>query len=184
MVRRCTAATRPSDERVKAASQSAEPQAGEVFLLPGQWHFGPAPGIVRTVLGSCVSITLWHPGRRLGGMCHYMLASSSNRPGANPADLGRYADGAFSLLMDAIARHGTRPREYVAKVFGGGRMFETISTTASRIPEANVMRAFELLQAEGIPVLAEHVGGAGSRSLAFDLDTGEVWLRFMGTPPA
>lgn len=169
---------------MRPSQSTAETQSGEVFLLPGQWHFGPAPGIVRTVLGSCVSITLWHPQRRLGGMCHYMLASSSNRGKLAPADMGRYADGAFSLMMDALARHGTRPREYVAKVFGGGRMFESISQTASRIPEANVLRAFELLEAEGIPVLAEHVGGAGSRSLAFDLDTGEVWLRFMGNPPA
>jgi chemotaxis protein CheD len=28
---------------------------------------------IRTVLGSCVSITLWHPVKRVGGMCHFLL---------------------------------------------------------------------------------------------------------------
>lgn len=44
-----------------------------VTLQPGEFHFGGANTRIQTLLGSCVAITLWHPIRRIGGMCHYML---------------------------------------------------------------------------------------------------------------
>ncbi|MBL8511280.1 MAG: chemotaxis protein CheD, partial [Betaproteobacteria bacterium] len=45
----------------------------DIFLQPGEFYFGDADTRIRTLLGSCVSITMWHPTRRIGGMCHYML---------------------------------------------------------------------------------------------------------------
>ena len=41
-------------------------------LLPGQWAFVRA-GALKTLLGSCVSILVWHRERGFGGMCHYLL---------------------------------------------------------------------------------------------------------------
>ena len=45
-------------------------QAGDVVLGPGDLYFGRGEHQVRTLLGSCVGITLWHPRAYLGGMCH------------------------------------------------------------------------------------------------------------------
>ena len=42
----------------------------EIFLQPGELWFGDEQTRIRTILGSCVAVTLWHPGRRIGGMCH------------------------------------------------------------------------------------------------------------------
>ena len=47
----------------------------EVFLQPGELYFGDRYTRLRTLLGSCVSIVLWHREALLGGMCHYMLLS-------------------------------------------------------------------------------------------------------------
>jgi len=47
--------------------------AHEIVLHPGDWWFGGGDTRARTVLGSCIAITLWHPQLRVGGMCHYML---------------------------------------------------------------------------------------------------------------
>ncbi len=44
-----------------------------VVLRPGDFHFGGGHTRISTLLGSCVSITLWHPRRLIGGMCHYMM---------------------------------------------------------------------------------------------------------------
>ncbi len=38
----------------------------DVFLQPGEHFVGDADCRIRTLLGSCVSITLWHATRRLG----------------------------------------------------------------------------------------------------------------------
>jgi chemotaxis protein CheD len=45
----------------------------DIFLRPGDCYFGGQNTSIRTVLGSCVSMTFWHPQLRVGGMCHYML---------------------------------------------------------------------------------------------------------------
>jgi chemotaxis protein CheD len=51
------------------------------MIMPGQWHFGPEQITVKTLLGSCVALTLWHPQRRIGGMCHYLLPDRKREPG-------------------------------------------------------------------------------------------------------
>ncbi|MGI9213007.1 MAG: chemotaxis protein CheD, partial [Methylococcaceae bacterium] len=45
----------------------------EIFLQPGEYYFSDRDTRIRTVLGSCVAITFWHPGILVGGMCHFML---------------------------------------------------------------------------------------------------------------
>lgn len=46
----------------------------EVYLLPGEYFVGDARYRIRTVLGSCVSITLWHRRLRIGAMSHFLLS--------------------------------------------------------------------------------------------------------------
>jgi len=48
-------------------------QASDKFLQPGEVGVGDSACRFRTLLGSCVSITLWHPQRRFGAMSHFLL---------------------------------------------------------------------------------------------------------------
>lgn len=145
----------------------------DLYLEPGDFRFGEAPVLMRTILGSCVTVTLWHPKRRIGGMCHFMLPGRKHRPDDLPD--GRYADEAFALFDQAIARTGTRPAEYVAKLFGGGNMF-TNKLASTDLGNQNIDAARRLMKDRGIAVTAEHVGGSGHRKLVFDLSSGEVQL--------
>lgn len=154
---------------------SSPPPPPRIILNPGDFHFGAAPLQLATLLGSCVTVTLWHPRRHLGGMCHILLPGRTPERG-RPLD-GRYADEAFALFDRAIARHASQPREYQAKLFGGGDMFPDAKTRLA-LGEQNIAAARALLRQRGIPLLAEHAGGAGHRKLEFDLDTGEVKLYF------
>ena len=151
------------------------PPPPRIFLEPGELFFGSAPLRIATLLGSCVSIALWHPRRHIGGMCHYVLQHRQNPQG--PAADGRYGDEAFALLLEQIRAHGARPGEFQAKLFGGGVMF-TGPGTQPDIGSANVAQGRRLLQEAGIPLISEHVGGTGRRKLTFDLETGHVWLAF------
>jgi chemotaxis protein CheD len=149
----------------------------EVFLRPGEFHFGNADTRIRTLLGSCVSITLWHPGQRVGGMCHYLLPSRTRRTGT-PLD-GRYADEAIQLFDQEIKRTGLPPHEFVAKVFGGGNMFQMQSNRPQfDIGARNIEVALKMLKERNIPVVAEHHGGKGHRKLVFDVHSGDVWMTF------
>lgn len=148
----------------------------EVFLNPGEFHFGGGNTRISTLLGSCVSITLWHPRRHIGGMCHYMLTGRT-RPAGAPLD-GRYADEAFALFLEHVAAAGTRPAEYQAKLFGGASMLNDLAGRNIDIGRRNIALAQGLLAAHHIALMSEHVGGSGRRKLHFDLWTGDVWLAF------
>jgi len=151
-----------------------------VLLEPGDFYFGAGRTRISTLLGSCISITLWHPRKRIGGMCHYMLTErnpQNSRP-ANVALDGRYASEAFALFLQHVEAAGTRPGEYQAKLFGGANMFSGGSTGKMDIGPRNIDYGRQLLAAKNITLIAEHVGGSGRRKLHFELWSGDVLLAF------
>jgi chemotaxis protein CheD len=145
----------------------------EVYLHPGEWHFGDEDTRIKTLLGSCVSFTLWHPIRKIGGMCHYMLPSRERKTPNDQRD-GRYADEALAFLIEEIEKEKTRPQEYVAKVFGGGSMLDI---SGINICERNVETARKLVKHYGFQMEGECLGGVGHRNVVFDIWSGEVWLK-------
>ncbi|MFO1381514.1 MAG: chemotaxis protein CheD [Chitinivorax sp.] len=164
----------------------ATPEPHEIYLQPGGFHFGDEDTRIRTLLGSCVAITLWHPRLRIGGMCHYLLPDGGHRH-RHPLD-GRYARGAIGLFMHELARSGTRPADYVVKVFGGGRMFLSRPAharfiDAMDIGQRNIEAGKKLLRDKGFTISAEHLAGDGHRNVIFDLATGDVWIRHVAELP-
>ena len=155
----------------------------EVILQPGEFHFGDANMRIRTLLGSCVSITMWHPTRLIGGMCHYMLPSR-NAKQLNELD-GRYADEAILLLFQEAVRHNTNPKDYIVKVFGAGNMFPDLAGRISEkndagrisVPRKNAEIIRTLASAYGFAIEAHDLGGTGHRNIVFDIRSGHVWVR-------
>jgi chemotaxis protein CheD len=148
----------------------------EIYLKPGEFHFGGGNTRIHTLLGSCISITLWHPFLHVGGMCHFMLPSRNGRPSSGLD--GRYADEAMQLFVREIGKCNTRPDEYRAKLFGGGNMFRHLGAGKfSDVAERNIEAGRILLQAGGFHIQAEDVGGDGHRRVIFYLSDGNVWVR-------
>lgn len=150
-------------------SVETPPSFLDVFLQPGEMYWGDANTRIRTLLGSCVSIVVWHPLRHIGGMSHIMLPKGGPDP--------KYANGAVEAFVREIGKSGTRPTEYTARVFGGGNMFSSITREPGQIGEANVLAAFTLLRLAGLQIGASDIGGLGYRKLIFDLWNGHVWMK-------
>jgi chemotaxis protein CheD len=151
----------------------------DIFLQPGELYFGDRDIRIRTVLGSCVSLTFWHPSLLVGGMCHYMLPNRSHEKRA-ASDLkldGRYADEAIELLNNEIKATGAPSREFVVKVFGGGNMFPDRSNPVSHVGLKNVETARKLVTQHGYNCVAEHMGGDGHRNIIFEVWSGHVWVK-------
>lgn len=152
----------------------------DIFLQPGEYFVGDSRHQLRTLLGSCVSVTLWHPGRRIGAMSHFLLATRPRPPEA--ALDGRYGDEAFALMLQDLASLRIPLHECEAKLFGGGNMFPTGGFVyASDIGRRNGEAARQQLQRHGIAVRSEHLFGSGHRQVIFNIGTGDVWVRH--TPP-
>lgn len=147
----------------------------DVFLEPGDWFVGDADYRIRTILGSCVSITLWHPASRLGGMCHFLLPSRGKGLPQTPLD-GRYGDEALLLVLGQMQQAGVPFAQCQAKVFGGGNMFPGLSRAGDiHVGQRNGQAALALLQVNGIPIVSESLYGLGHRQIIFDVATGDVW---------
>lgn len=148
----------------------------DIFLQPGELYFGDRHTRIRTLLGSCVSITLWNPWLKIGGMCHFMLPTRGH---VGPHLDGRYGDEALALLLREIRASRSRPGDYEVKLFGGGNMFPEHCSRHDNlsVPKRNVESARRMLKAHGLVIHAEHVGGSGHRQLIFDVGNGHVWLR-------
>lgn len=150
----------------------------EIFLQPGEFYFGEDKTRIRTLLGSCVAITLWHPRLRVGGMAHYMLPQRPNRSRDQPLD-GRYAEEVMLMFQRELQDTRTRPGEYQVKLFGGGRMF-AYAQRAKRhvdVSDRNVETGRQLIAQHGFTIHAEDLGGDGHRNVVFDLWSGDVWLK-------
>jgi len=146
----------------------------EVVLGPGDLYFGDRNTRIRTLLGSCVAVTLWHPYALIGGMCHYMMPTRQ-QAGEGGELSGRYADEALEILMAQVRRAGTPPDEYQVKMFGGGNQFA--GTGRIDVAARNVEFGLDLLAHHGLIPSATHLGGNGHRQVILDLWSGDVWLR-------
>lgn len=149
-------------------------------IHPGEWYFGVEYERLHTVLGSCVALTAWHPRLKIGGMCHYLLASAPKPnkigEGHQPEAIGdcRYAVYALAQMKKVMQAYADI-NEYQLGLFGGGDMFAYRSPTS--IGQDNIAYACQWLKREKLHPIQTEVGGATSRSVMLVLATGEIQLK-------
>jgi two-component system chemotaxis response regulator CheB len=158
---------------------TARAAAREVFLQPGEYFAGDASHRIRTLLGSCISITLWSPLARVGAMSHCLLPTRGRADVDGVRGLAlreldaRYADEALHLMLHELERRHVRASQCRAKVFGGGDMFPAQKHAGVvAVGRRNGEAARELLQAHGIELVSENLFGEGHRQMVFDVASG------------
>jgi len=151
------------------------PGPGPVInLMPGQLHFSQGVKL-KTLLGSCVALTLWHPERRIGGMCHYLLPRRNRRPD-EPLD-GRYGNEAVQTLVAAIQRAKSEPSEFIAHLYGGADTMPEGGAVRLNIGERNIEEAWNQIDHHGFQLDGVDVGDDVPRHVDLDLRTGLVGIR-------
>jgi chemotaxis protein CheD len=155
----------------------------DIFLMPGDYFVGDGQYRVRTLLGSCVSITLWHPALRIGAMSHFLLPGHGRRNSDRPNDKpGLYGADAMQLMADGMAQQGVPLIQCQGKIFGGGAMFPRRARVKD-IGMQNGDYARSMLQQHGIQVVSESLFGEGHRQLIFTIRNGEVLSRQVPPEP-
>jgi len=144
----------------------------EVVLYLGDVHAAVEPTRVKTLLGSCIAVCLYDPVHAVGGMNHFMLPRGTVDDAACP----RFGVPAMERLIGALEAVGGAPARFVAKVFGGAHVLD-IEETAASVPQRNILFVRTFLEARGIPVLAEDVGGHEPRHVHFHTATGRVLIK-------
>lgn len=144
-------------------------------LMPGELWFGAEAATVKTLLGSCVAVTLWHPKLRVGGMCHYLLPARRRR-GGEPLD-GRYGDEAVLAMVNLLEQHGCKSQELVAHLYGGADTMAEACGVKLDVGVRNIDQGWKLVDHFAFTLDGVDVGDNVPRTVSLDLGTGAVECR-------
>lgn len=137
------------------------PSERRVHVGQGEHYVSSDPQVVlSTVLGSCVAMCLRDPVAGVGGMNHFLLPDGAGRG----TDAGRrYGAYLMEVLINDVLKAGGRRERLEAKLFGGGRMFDSLTDVGM----ANADFAERFLADEGILVVGSSLRGIGGRRLHY-----------------
>ncbi|MGK0289246.1 MAG: chemotaxis protein CheD [bacterium] len=156
-----------------------------VYLKPAEAYIsGGEQSIVGTILGSCVSITVFHRKKMIGGIFHALLPRKNKVKqfqvptlyDLQEDDILKYVDTSFLYLLREFEKLQCPREELEIKLFGGADMFSVPDETKT-VGRQNIELATDLLNRLGFKVLASDTGGKNGRKLYFYTHTGEVLLQ-------
>ena len=134
--------------------------------------------IITYSLGSCIGVTMYDPVRKVGGMLHFQLPTSTmdaDRAAQNPC---MFADsGVLHLLKQIEARGGDRKRLKV-KIAGAAQMLA--DTASFSIGKRNHTAVRKVLWQHGLFLDGEDVGGKSPRTLYLRIADGDVTMKTQG----
>src|SRR5262245_32597925 len=161
----------PVPDGPSSANAAENQQHGSHFLHAGQVHVSSQPQAIVRILGSCLSVCIWDPVNAIGGATHYLLPAWDGRGTASP----RYGTVAIETLLQKLSGAGAKREHLVAKVFGGGCLFDSMRGNEARkesLGERNVETAMAMLGKVGIPVVFAEVGKERGQRIVFQTATG------------
>lgn len=155
----------------------------QIHLKPGELIIRRDPSLVVTVLGSCISVTMFHRRTRVAAICHAMLPDPKTacEQGDNACRY-RYVSEVVPEMCSHFTQAGLAVEEVEVKLFGGGNVISMAQEPPSErwIGSANVRRAREILRHAGFTIRASNVGGTDGRKILFNTATGEVMHKHLG----
>lgn len=145
-----------------------------IYLYPANLVVPTPPVEVHTILGSCVAVCLYDKKNQIGGINHYMLPFWNGQGLPSP----KYGNIAIEKLIDKLTHIGGEKAFFIAKVFGGGEVIQTMNNQFN-IGQRNILVAEEILHEYKIPIVAQSTGGKLGRKIVFNTKTGEVVQRYV-----
>lgn len=124
-------------------------------------------------LGSCVALFLFDKVKKIAGVGHIMLPkySSMHQEAENKL---KYAKDAIDELVERIGKLGGNSKALRAIIVGGAKMYKN---DPMNIGQRNISEVKLQLLERGIYIYKKEVGGCISRSVEFDMATGQVHIK-------
>jgi chemotaxis protein CheD len=152
-----------------------------IYLRSGELYFTDRSSVVVTVLGSCVSITMFHRRLKLSAVSHGLLphCRSKGMCESNCNDAAKYVECSLPVMLVWFKQHGAPLYELEVGIFGGAEMFGTgyAGRSSFSVGRQNVDIAEKVLKSEGVKVLSRDVGGKQGRKIYFNTHSGDISLQ-------
>lgn len=144
-----------------------------VKVLPGEYFVTRGSEVLVTVLGSCVSACVRDMDTGIGGMNHFMLPDEGGKEMVSAS--ARYGTYAMEVLVNHLLKMGARRTRLEAKVFGGGAVLESLSSSTVGLRNAEFVLNY--LKVEKIPIVAKDLLDSYPRKVYFFAETGRVLVK-------
>lgn len=126
-------------------------------------------------LGSCIAIVLHDLRANVGALAHVLLPSEALSTQRNMP--GKFAATAVPAMLGRMRELGARG-DIRARLVGGASMFAALLPAgAPALGTRNIAAARAACLANGVPVVAEDVGGSHGRSVYLDVREGGLLVR-------
>lgn len=142
-------------------------------ILPGEYFVTEKDLLLVTVLGSCVAACVRDVDLGIGGMNHFMLPDDGGRDAIGTS--ARYGTYAMEVLINHLLKMGARKNRLEAKVFGGGAVMATLSS--SNVGVRNAEFVLKYLKTEKIPIVAKDLLDSYPRKVYYFPGTGRVLVK-------
>lgn len=143
-------------------------------LEAGQIIFSESVVCIRTILGSCVSVTFFDPSSQTAAIIHGLYPGK----GKNAS----YTETAIDMVVHEFQNRGITPHAVIAKLFGGSKI--TLSQPSDKesfmVGHENIKSARRGLERYDIAIFSEDIGSEYGRELRFFTDTGDVYIKKIG----
>jgi len=137
------------------------------FVQPGYIFVSREPHLLSTVLGSCISVCIWDPVLKFGGMNHYIHAKPFNKKEKS----AKYASLSIPYLIKTMVEIGSKKYNLKGHIVGGSQNPKMGSIAVGR---DNILIAETLLKQHYIDIITFDTGGELGRKVVFDTETGEI----------
>lgn len=142
------------------------------FLYASALIVSNKPALIKTVLGSCVSVCIFDKENGVGGINHFMLPYWMGNELASP----KFGNVAMKKLVEKAISLGADLKYLKAKVFGGAEVLN-YPNCHFKIGSKNIEVARLFLSEFGIPIISSDTGGSEGRKITFNTESGEVYSK-------
>ncbi|MDF3820481.1 chemotaxis protein CheD [Leptospira sp. 96542] len=143
----------------------------KVYLNIGEAYFTSGHYEIRTILGSCVSVCLYHERTKMSAINHILLPGTSNQKEERQSF--RYGVTSMERMINEFVKNNIARNQLKAKIFGGSQTAMLKSNFAGL---KNVQFVKDFLQTDNIPIISEDTGGVYYRKLVFHTDNYDVYI--------
>ena len=134
--------------------------------------------LVTHALGSCLGLIVYDPQKHIGGLLHAMLPMSKINRDKAQANPYMFVDTGVPTLFKTLYEMGAEKSRLVVKAAGCGNPMGR--NEMFKIGERNYTVLKKLLWKNNILLKAEDIGGTKSRTVNFNISTGQTIISSCG----
>jgi len=131
--------------------------------------------LITYALGSCISVAIFDPKVRVGGLLHFMLPDSSLDLTKAKECPGMFADTGIPLLFKSCYSYGAEKKRMIVKVAGGASILD--DTNYFRIGQKNITAVRKIFWKNNVMIGGEDTGSNCNRTVRLNLSDGKCIVK-------